>query len=164
MATVLENKKDVADKSKHVIANILFSRENGVQKLKIKVDKRIEKLFSDPNTEISKVYKNTNGEGIAYYSIGNRLQKLEEKYNLSFRQGREILIREFGTDFIKGGRHNLSILRSVGISNGVEVVVDSLIMDSEIQEWSNTLSYYLKFLFLYFIENKKVIININAQY
>ena len=143
-----------------------FSRKNGKQILSIKAHKSVAELFTSDDTEISSKYILLNGKKVKYYTMTDRLRNYVEGYNrtaeyLSNGNRDMVALREFGTNLVaqsNGGESysNLSILRAVRLEEGVELVVDGLILDNEVEQWMSTLSRFVKFLYKNFIDEQSI--------
>lgn len=144
------------------ICNIKFSRAEGNQFLFLEVVPAIEKLFKNDRTETSEVYKNKNDKGLKFYKLSSKLEEYTNKYNQS---GASVNLTRYGTDlFIDQYVFNLSVLRTVGIKNGVEVKVNDLIVDNDIQRWIQELAKYVKFMYSNFVEKSEVKATINLEF
>lgn len=139
-----------------------FTREGGKQFLTIKVIPEIEKLFKTRETETSERYKTKDGSGLSYYKLSTHL----DEYTNTFVQnyGRGAVLSRYGTDlYIDGGAVNVSILRTVGLSKGISVAVDGLIVDTDVQRWMQSFAHYIKFLHQTFIQKTEIKAVINLE-
>ena len=145
------------------ICSIDFSRIEGKQLLKIKVTPELERLFTTDETETSEVYKDSEGEGLEFYKLSKNLEKYTAKYNSGAGYNAVILSR-YGTDLFIENMINVSILRTVDVSGEIEVVVDDLIVDTEVQKWIQELAKYIKYIHTNFIEKTEVKATINLEF
>ena len=91
------------------------------------------------------------------------LSKYTQKYNSTVLSDKRISLTDYGTDLFKNGFTNLSVLRTKGISEGITVDVEDLILDSEVKDWIQRLAYFLKFLYSNFVEKTEVKATINLE-
>ena len=145
--------KTKAKKTKS-IASMIFKSKSGQQVLFIKVDSKIEKLFRSSKVETSENYKDSQGKGLKYYTLSEKLIQYTDKYMQS--TGESVSLQKYGSDLYMGGYPNVSILRTKGISKGVELIVNDLIVDDDVQKFYNRLAKYIKFLQSTFVNNSDV--------
>lgn len=144
------------------ICELEFYRKDGEQFMKIKVDPEIEDIFKTEETETSEKYQDNNGEGLEYYSLKPKLQRLEEKF--SSKLGREVELTKYGTSlYLNGSEPNLSIMRTVGLTGGVQVRVDDLIMEEDVERWTSDLSNFLKYLYQEFIDESPIKVTVTLE-
>ena len=149
---------------KKTICDIKFKRENGDQFLSVRIDPAIENLFKNDETETSEVYLDSEGEGLEFYKLSPKLEEYINKYNHSNGEGTVNLTR-YGTNlFLDQYVHNLSLLRTVDISSGVEVKVNDLIVDNDVQRWIQGLAKFVKFMYSNFVEKSEVKATINLEF
>jgi hypothetical protein len=147
---------------KKTICEINFTRDNGDQILSIRVSPELEKLFKTESTETSNVYKDKDGDGLVYYKLSDKLNQYAEKYRQELDR---VELTRYGTDlFIDGYIANLSILRTKGIGEGVEVKVNNLIVDADVQRWIEKLAKFVKFLYTNFVEKTSIKASINLEF
>lgn len=150
--------------AKKEMASIQVYREDGEQYLEIKVPAELEKLFSTDSTKESSKYLDEDGDNVSFYTLSSKLAKFSEKYNQVLVKGRKIALREYGTKLMKNGYANLSILRTEGISDGIKVAVEELILDDEVSMWITSLASFLKFLNANYLEERKIVANIEMEF
>jgi hypothetical protein len=146
------------------ICDISFNREDGKQVLSLSVVPEIEKLFADGDTQESTKYKDTDGDELEFYALKDKLAQFSDKYNAVYTRGKAVALREYGTKLMTNGKANLSILRTVDLEDGIEVVVDDLILDTEVSAWIESLAHFLKFLYLNFVEKAAISASIQLEY
>lgn len=123
-------------------------------KLYIKVAKEIEEIFKHPPIVESDNYNN-NGEKIKYYKYKEEQKLLTNNENL--------LLNEFGSNFIINGKFNLSIIRSVGISSGITLDIKGLISEEMLINWSKTLKDFLVKIYKQYIRVIEIEISMNVK-
>lgn len=126
----------------------------------MKLHEDIEGLFKTDEKETSEKYLDPDGDGIKYYGLTDKLQDFTEKYCRSYAY---VYLAEYGTKLFKDGYLNASMLRTVGTSEGVEIVIDNLILDNEIQKWLTSLAEFIKFIYSNYIERTEVKATINLE-
>lgn len=146
-------------KTKKRVCEITFNREKGIQTLYIKTIKDIEGLFKSKSIERSEKYVNNKGEFLKYYKELDVLRQYTSSYT-----EHTINISRYGTSLILDDyNYNASILRTVGISSGVTIVVDGLITDNKVQTYIKVLAEYIKYLYQNFISKSEVKAVINLE-
>lgn len=148
-------------RAKKNVAEIDLTREDGKQILTIKVSAEIEKLFKTDETQTSERYVDSDGDGLEYYTEKASLARFMEKYNRV--SSNRVELARYGTELFLDGKPNLSVLRTVGISEGIEVEVTDFVVDTEIQAWCQTLADFLKFMYNGFIAKATVKASINLE-
>ena len=140
-------------KTKKRICDISFQREKGLQTLYIKTVPALESLFKNPKTEESEHYKDDKGKALEYYKLSDIL----ERYTSEYSQNQRVNVTRYGTTLILDGYIvNASILRTVGISKGITIVVDDLISDDLVKSYIESLAKYIKYLHQNFINKTEV--------
>jgi len=141
-----------------------FARIKGKQVLYIKVDPEIEDLFRAETIQSSSTYVDENGKGLEYYDTKPDIAEIEEKFNSPmFGRSTRIQLGNYGTSFYRQGAINFSILRTVGISEGKNIVVDKIVIDNEVKQWMHDLAQFLKHLYINFIKKQSVRATINIE-
>ena len=111
------------------ILSLNVLRENDKTVLSIKTNKEIEKLFQNPSTANSEVY-NHDGRKLSYYNFPT--PEREEELKNFFHPFR---INKYGSQLIYNGDKNFSLLRTVGLSQGIKIEVQDLISEELLTEW-----------------------------
>lgn len=148
---------------KKTVCEINFTREGGEQILYIKGDKGLENLFKTATTETSGRYYDSEGDPLVYYTLNDRLSMYVQKYNGFITRGAQVAIKDYGTELMRSGYANMSVLRTKGLSSGISLKVEGLILEEEMKNWINDLSYFLKFLYKTFVEKAEVKVVINME-
>lgn len=148
---------------KKTICEISFTRVGGEQVLFLKGDKSLENLFKVATVETSERYFNSDGEKLKYYALSDKLSSYVLKYNSHVTRGSQIVIKDYGTELIRSGYANMSILRTQGIADGISLKIDGLILEEEVKSWINDLTYFLKFVYKTFVEKAEVKVMINME-
>jgi hypothetical protein len=149
------------------ICQMVFKREHGNQLLVIKVSKEVEALFKNKLIETSENYKDSKGNGLKFYKLSDKLSEFTDLFN---RQNGNYTrttatIQKYGTSlYLETGELNVSILRSVGISQGLTVAVKGLIVDTDVQRWLQDFAKYVKFLYVSFVDKSEVKASINLEF
>lgn len=147
---------------KKTICDIKFHRESGDQFLTIRIVPEVENLFKNEVVETSDVYKNSDDEGLKYYKLSAKLEEYINKYN---NNNGAVNLTRYGTNlFLDQYVFNLSILRTVDISTGIEVKVNDLIVDNDVQRWIQELAKFVKFMYSNFVEKSEVKATINLEF
>jgi len=133
------------------VVNLEFTRSKGIQKLYIEVVPKIEELFRTDDVKISRNYKNSKGEGLRYYSNKEEITKFIARFN-EIESRNRATVEYYGMNFYKNEYVNFSILRTVGISEGVEVIIDGLVLQQEFKIWLADFAQYIKFLYMNFVQ------------
>jgi len=126
------------------VGTVSFSRGKGEQILSIKISEEIANLFVTPLTPKSDVYKNKEGENLKYYQEKPILRECQTLFRQ--KEGEDITLERYGTNLMLSGNFNFSILRTVGIVQGIEVRVGELILEDQVVDWMKNLSLFVKFL------------------
>lgn len=134
------------------VSDITLTRVDGVQVLNIKVDNKIEEFFKKSGAAISEAYKDIDGNRLSYYPLDERTITMYRKFR---ETNRTITIEKYGYKLFSSGYPNLSVLRTVGISKGIRMSVEDLIMEDEFDTWGNAMSEFLKFLYQKYISPKE---------
>jgi len=142
--------------AKLIGCEISFIRSKGNQILKIRVLPEIEALFKEESENISKNYKDATGNGLDYYDLSPKLSKYVQQYNSRLLIGKRITLDRYGGDLILDGYYNYSILRTVKISEGIELNIAGLILDEEIEPYYRSLANLTKYIYQNFIEPREI--------
>lgn len=134
--------------------------------LVMSVIKDIEVLLKTSETETSARYKNTKGEGLVFYQLEDKLRKIQDKFNTSsYRHDRRVDLTSYGTAFFtENGYLNFSLLRTVGVGTGIKVDLQDLILEEECKLWMSEMGYFLKFLYMNFVNKIEVKANISINF
>ncbi len=146
--------------------NVEFDREDGKQVLKIDISRNLAKLFETDEVSESGKYKNPDGDALEYYDLSPEISRYVEQYNERFgqAQGQVIALDTYGYNLVlQNGHINLSVLRTVGIKDGIEVVTDDMILDSDLHQWTLAIADFLKFLYSNLVEKVTVKAQINFR-
>ena len=113
----------------------------------IKVHPLIEELFKHEVIEESTIYKTPEGAPLKFYAWGAYdADTATELERLARTVGAKI--SSYGTAFGDEYRGwNYSILRTVGISNGVEISLNGLISIDVLDKWAKNLKEFVKLLY-----------------
>lgn len=141
---------------KKTIAEVTFIRQNGKQVVNLKTAPEIEELFKNSEKVTSRVYKNSKGEPLTFYSLEERITDFSNKYNQQVTTGARVRLDDYGRGLMTDGYSNLSVLRTVGIGKGITFEVTGLVLDKDLKDWIYDVAYFLKFLYRHFIEKKEV--------
>ncbi len=126
---------DVVKKGDNKILLMKLLRENGKTKLYLKTAPEIESVFRTEQTNESRVYKDEDN----FHSYYNQLSNEDSLVSLVDN----IRLNNYGTQLVDGYRKNLSLLRTVGISNGILFEIQGLIGEEMLEEWSKTLKEFI---------------------
>jgi len=149
---VAKNKtKKVVKKDDNKILVMNVNRENGKTKLFIKVSPEIENVFKTEDTHESNIYK--DGDTKHFYYL--RKPDTEEELNNLVSDTR---ISDYGNQLFDGYRTNLSLLRTVGISEGVNFEITHLIGEEMLTKYAERMKIFVLKLYKQFI--RKVEINV----
>ena len=144
---------------KKTVCNIIFERKNGEQILSIKTVEEIEKLFTSDEVVRSEIYKDERGVGLEFYKFKSDVYKFLENYN-KYKEFK-VVLDSYGQAFMEERVVNLSLLRTKGISEGVKVKIDKLIVDNEVKAWIEELAKFIKYLYSNFVVRTVVKASIN---
>jgi hypothetical protein len=152
---------------KKTICSLEFTRNDGDQFLTIKTVPEVEKLFKAEKKEKSEKYLDFEGNGLEFYSLSDKLQNYIDKYQSGndgyYSRSRHVILHKYGTDLLTEGCYNLSVLRTVGLSDGIKVKVNDLVLDDNVQAWTKELAEFLKYLYHTFIEKTEIKATINLE-
>jgi hypothetical protein len=144
-----------AAKPKFIRGGILeFTRNSRGQFLKIQIHPKIEELMSTPTTETSERYVDSKGRGIVHYKLKTSLSDYCYQYNRNINsEMKRVELNKFGADLQRNenGWMNLSILRAKGISEGLIVRVDGLVLEAEVKNWIVAMGDFVDYLFNSFV-------------
>lgn len=147
------------------ICLVTFNRTEGKQYLTIKVDPKIELFFKTDGTKESSTYKSKDGESLEFYTLTNDLRTMMQRYNRTLITHKLVELTDYGAALITNERQvNVSCLRTVGISEGVTLSVEHLILDDQVKEWIDGFSLFVKYVFHNFIDSSEVKAVINLTY
>lgn len=102
---------EVADNS---IFSSSLRREDDKMFLQLQVDESIEELFSDASTDRSSAWSGPSGHH-TFYHIDGVPEEIEDYLRTNYPTS-----TDYGGDYIEGDQVNISVLRTAGISDGVE--------------------------------------------
>lgn len=131
-----------------------ITRENGKTKLFLKILPEMEEIFKSEDVQESRVY-GVDGQNHRFY------EKTENEDNLRNLMRGECAIRlnDYGTRLIDGnGYFNLSIFRTVGLSEGKYFDVESLISEEMLLDYAKAVKNFCVKLYKNYI--RKVEINV----
>jgi hypothetical protein len=157
---------------KKSVAFINFSRENGKQVIDIKIDEDLEKLFKTESLDASNSYRDTDNEPIRFYTISETFDQYVNKFNMTYHSmvseaqpniPNPVTLSNYGSNLFKNGRFNFSILRTKDISRGKKIVVDDLIIDTDVNCWIEALAKFVKYLYQNFVQKLEVKAVINLE-
>ncbi len=157
-----EKEQKEQKKERKRIADINFTRNAGAQVLSIKVTPELEALFKSDEISTSDTYKNVAGTKLKYYKLTPSLETYTDTFTRN-EYGTRTTLNHYGTELFMSGTFNGSILRTVGLSEGVDFVVTNLILDTEVHRWTEFLAKYLKFLHQNFIEKTEIKATISIE-
>jgi len=151
-----ESTMPVTASTKKTVCDINFSRVKGDQILSIKVSKEIADLFVNSNgVGTSDVYLDSAGAKLKFNKEDNKLEQYTEKFrNQSYSLN--CVLNRYGTNLIVDGKYNFSVLRTIGIEDGVKVKVNDLILEDDVNNWVQGLGAFIKFLYKNYIDRVEV--------
>lgn len=126
---------DVVKKGDNKILLMKLLRENGKTKLYLKTAPEVEAVFRTEQTTVSTVYKDED----TFHNFYKQLSNEDNLVNLVDN----VRLNSYGTQLFDGYRKNLSLLRTVGISNGILFEIQGLIGEEMLEEWSRTLKEFI---------------------
>lgn len=143
------------------IAHISFSRRNGYQLLSLRVSPKIAAIFQTAGAKIktSEKYKNANNEPLTYHEYSDTLAAAVGKIIAR----RYYHMQSYGTNLIDGGTFNFSLLRTVGIEQGITVQIQDLILNEDVNKWIIELSDFLKMLGKIYITKTLIRANLSIE-
>lgn len=145
----MENKN-----KKKTVAEIDFKRSRGRQYLYIKVIPEIEELFKHERTTTSDSYRMENGEGAIFYNMSDNISRIEDTLQ---NRGENLVISRYGYNITRRETPNYSVLRTVGIKDGVTVSLDAtLTSDVEFKQWVEGLGKFIKILYLEVLGSRSI--------
>lgn len=151
--------------AKKVICTLSFVREEGHQHLKIKIDEALEKAFSSKEKRTSKIYLDKAGKGLAYYGEVPGLRDFVENFRKSASLDTPISgLDNYGTNmFNDSGLFNFSVVRTVGISQGITLKLDKIILDKDVERWIGQFARFLKFIYGNLVGKKEILATITLE-
>jgi hypothetical protein len=134
--------------------------------LYLKVHPRIEHLFYTPKKTASEVYKTGKQEKASYYFLGatyneefvhkvDVVRQLENKFHVG--------LFDYGFHLMREGRCNFSVLRTVGISKGVSICIDSLIPVEAMENWVKSLKVFVASVYKEYVSKASVSCVMNIE-
>ena len=148
----LEMKKVQVGENNLLLMNV--KRENGKTKLSLKVCNEIEMLFRKEDIKESDVYKLDGGK-LSFYALDS-----EQDYE---RLLEGVTIGSYGRPFIYDGNMNFSILRTVGIAQGVELEITHLVSEEALTEWAKKLKEFVVKLYKNYLKPVEITVTIQKK-
>src|SRR3990167_7153873 len=124
-------KSQVVEIGSNTLLLMKVNRVEGKTKLSLKVSPEIEGLFKKEQKRESNIYK-IDGRKLSFYEWD------ENEHNYE-RVMSNVELNTYGREFLRSGEFNFSVLRTVGISEGVDIEIDKLISEETLTEWSKNL-------------------------
>lgn len=152
--------KNMAEKKQ--ICEISFKRKEGDQYLFIKLDPKIVALFKTKSIRKSENYLDESGNGLKFYEP----KPSHQQWVVDFQNQNRIGISNldnYGTELVSEGQMNFSLLRTVGIEDGVSLRITSLITDVRFNNWVETLGSFIKFIYKNYIVDSEIRVTITME-
>jgi hypothetical protein len=137
-----------------------ITREKGKAKLYLQTDEAIENIFRKEDIHDSENYT-CDKQPLRYYDL---LEGEEEESYKSLMSN--IRLNSYGSNFIIGSYSmdkNISILRSVGISQGITIEINRLISEEMLTEWANILKDFVAKLYKNFVRPLEISVTIEKR-
>ena len=158
MCLIVKTKmKKKSKTTKKTICQMSFTRVNGHQCLEIKIDEALEEAFKSPVKKTSKSHKSKDGKGLRFYSDKPGLAGFVESYRDDRSSPPVENLDNYGTYMVNSiGYLNFSVVRTVGISKGIEIVVNNILLDRDVEVWIGEFAKFLKFTYENLVGEKKI--------
>jgi len=117
--------------------------------LKIKISKQVAQVFRpDKNlvTQESSTWLNIKNEPLKYYSLNDNFSSSGRVFN-DLRRSNDyysISLTDFGSSLINNSTLNFSILRTVGIENGITIKCRGYYTADELKNYCDSLAELIK--------------------
>lgn len=125
--------------------------------LKIKVAKELEGAFTTEEKKRSGVYKNEAGKGLQFYAMTPSLSGFITTYRRNVSCPSIEGLDNYGVYMVnESGYYNFSIIRTVGISEGITVRIDKIILNRDVETWISEFAKFLKFTYENLVGEKEI--------
>jgi len=148
-------KSQVVEIGSNTLLLMKVNRVEGKTKLSLKVSPEIEGLFKKEQKRESNIYK-IDGRKLSFYEWDDNEHNYERVMS-------NVELNTYGREFLRSGEFNFSVLRTVGISEGVDIEIDKLISEETLTEWSKNLKDFTVKLYKNFLKPIEITVTIEKR-
>lgn len=141
-----ESGKTKVYKGDKKLAIIRIRRKSGELYLYIKTNNELESFFKTNRTNTSDIYH--NGQPLEFYGLKHVLRDIQSQYGQN--------LREYGKELRMGMGYNFSLLRTKGISQGIELELTELLSKELIEDYIVNVKEFIKKLYRDYIKDLEV--------
>ena len=148
-------KSQVVEIGSNTLLLMKVNRVEGKTKLSLKVSPEMEGLFKKEQKRESNIYK-IDGRKLSFYEWDDNEHNYERVMSY-------VELNTYGREFLRSGEFNFSVLRTVGISEGVDIEIDKLISEETLTEWSKNLKDFTVKLYKNFLKPIEITVTIEKR-
>ena len=148
-------KSQVVEIGSNTLLLMKVNRVEGKTKLSLKVSPEMEGLFKKEQKRESNIYK-IDGRKLSFYEWDDNEHNYERVMS-------NVELNTYGREFLRSGEFNFSVLRTVGISEGVDIEIDKLISEETLTEWSKNLKDFTVKLYKNFLKPIEITVTIEKR-